>query len=63
MGGIDDSVSVGLWGDVEPGGLLFFKQMHLQLALSEKREGKHGACVEICFGSSALMALDLCRRL
>lgn len=64
MGSIDNSVSVGLGGDRSGWSpLLFLKQMHLQLALSEEREGKHAAGVEICFGSSALMALDLCRRL
>lgn len=51
----------GDWSGCSP--LLFLKQMHLQLALSKEREGKHAAGVEICFGSSALMALDLCRRL
>lgn len=62
-GGIDILVSVGLGGDWSGWSPLplFLKQMHLQLALSEEREGKHAAGVEICFGSSALMALDLCR--
>lgn len=58
------SVSVGHGGDRSGWSpLLFLKQMHLQLAFPEEREGKHAAGVEICFGSSALMALDLCRRL
>ena len=54
-------LGAGDWG--EGFALLVLKQMHLQLALSEEREGKQSAMVEICFGARVIMVSDLCRQL
>lgn len=53
---------LGDHGEGGPSRLLFLKQMHLQLALfrAEGGQAHTPACVGICFGGGAIMALDLC---